>query len=74
MGHVYASCLVIRCQHRECYTVSACAWVDRPDGDTEELGRVEMTFGPFDTLDVIADGVHEQLRQALATAMVYPSI
>lgn len=70
VGHVYSSVVVIRCQHRESYTVAASAWRDTPDGYTHVLWDSSEEFGPFDDLNFIATRIGALMREAVAEQML----
>lgn len=57
LGHLYSSVVLLRCPHREGYSVTARVW---RDNDTEEptvIWEADREFGPFDSLEHIEQEV-----------------
>lgn len=52
--HVISSLTVVRCSHREAYTVTAWTSIQSADDDVDSLFSKTIEFGPFDTIEEIS--------------------
>lgn len=71
IGHVYCDTLVIRCQHRESYSVRVAVWIDHPVEGTVCIHEDIREFGPFDSHEFISRTVSEMQQVANERVMAY---
>lgn len=60
-----ASVTLVRCGHRESFTVSAWVTHDDGEGEPEPLAQRQLQFGPFDTPSEISGEVIRVMRAAI---------